>query len=46
MDNMLKEMNDGDTVTFRQWEITKVPGGWIFKHNVNGQLVFIPIPGM
>ena len=46
MDRMLKSLEMGSTAEYKQWEITRVPCGWIFRHMHSGHLVFVAMPGI
>lgn len=46
MNQILEDLDTGETVQFGQWNITRVPGGWIFEHCLTQQMVFVPLPGL
>ena len=42
----IKDMEVGKKITMHEYQITRVPGGWIFYHMVGMTAVFVPIPGL
>lgn len=42
----IQALKDGETLSGRIYDITDVPGGWIFAHKEFKQLIFVPIPGI
>ena len=42
----IQAMKDGETLSGKIYDITNVPGGWIFAHKEFKQLIFVPIPGI
>jgi len=43
-DEILQNLELGECIKFEQWNITRVPGGWIWEHCLTQQMIFIPIP--
>lgn len=41
-----KNMSLGQKITVDKYEVTRVPGGWIFYHTEGMTAVFVPIPGL
>jgi hypothetical protein len=42
----LEDMECGDSIEGSSWQVTRVPGGWIYHHKLAGSSVYVPMPGM